>query len=169
MNKEQETKLLNVAASAFLSNVGEEDFPENFMDILHTDKFEEGNKEVTPWEPLDYFSPKDLYDIICDHYDVIKKVVEEISTEPQNPKNNTNSQLMQGYIVLDFCNDGKHDPYAFATKEEATEQFTECVIFYDNEITNKALQKAIDTGYFSDDNGNRVLMEKLNKTHKTLF
>lgn len=166
MNKEQETKLLNVAASAFLSNVGEEDFPENFMNILYADKFKEENKEVTPWEPLDYFSPKDLYDIIYNHYYVLKKVVEEILTES---KNNINSQLMQGYIVLDFCNDGKHDPYAFATKEEAIEQFTECVTFYDDEITDKALQEAIDAGYFSDDNGNRVLMEKLNKTHKTLF
>ena len=93
MTEEQKAKLLNVAASAFLSNVGEEDFPENFMDILYANKFKEENKKVTPWEPLDYFSPKDLYDIIYDHYYVLKKVVEEISAEP---KNNKNSQLMQG-------------------------------------------------------------------------
>ena len=166
MNKEQETKLLNIAASAFLSNVGEKDFPENFMDILHADKFEEGNKEVTPWEPLDYFSPKDLYDIICDHYDVLKKVVEEISTES---KNNKNSQLMQGYIVLDFCNDGKHDPYAFATKEEAIEQFKECVLFYNGYLSDKDIKLAIKNGYYSDGNNNIVLIEKLNKTHITPF
>lgn len=77
--------------------------------------------------------------------------------------------MLHGYIVIDFCNDGKHDPYAFATQKEAIEQFKECVLSYNGYLSDKDIQLAIKNGYYSDKNNNIVLIEKLNKTHVTPF
>lgn len=58
---------LTEAACAFLSNVDADDFPENFMDMLLVGKYEDGDKEIIPWKPLEDIEPSDMYNIIDDH------------------------------------------------------------------------------------------------------
>lgn len=60
MKDEIKKRCLIEAACAFLSNVDADDFPKDFMDMLMCGKYEDGDKEIVPWEPLEDIEPTDM-------------------------------------------------------------------------------------------------------------
>lgn len=76
---------------------------------------------------------------------------------------------LEGYLVIDICSDGKHNNYAFSTKEEAENQFMDCVSFYDDTLEKEDLAASADDGIWSDYSGNSVYLEPLNETIPTFF
>lgn len=55
---------LNQALGHYFCNVGEEDWPNNPLDLLSKGEFEDGDKEMTPWEPFEDYEAKVLLDLV---------------------------------------------------------------------------------------------------------
>lgn len=74
-----------------------------------------------------------------------------------------------GYVVLDFCSDGKHNIHAFTEKKEAEQAFVSCISFYDDTLDAETIRNALEEQAWADYNGNNVYLEELGKTNPTLF
>ena len=75
--------------------------------------------------------------------------------------------LLQGYVILDFCEDRKHTAFAFSEENEAKSAFIKNIEFYEPNLSDKELKAALKNGFYTNHNGSYVYLQKLNNVYNT--
>ena len=74
-----EKSIMETAAKAFLCNVGDEDFPDNFIELLSEGKTEdEKGHEIVIWDVLEHKSPEEIAGLILDNSISIRNLLLDI-------------------------------------------------------------------------------------------
>lgn len=72
-------EILELAAMPFLCNVHDDNFPENFMELLDDGKTEDENgNEIIIWEPIEYMMPEAVAELIRDNALSIRSFLQEL-------------------------------------------------------------------------------------------